>query len=197
MSHFENSFGVCSMVKEGRLWVGVESKEDSLLKTRRSSDFIWLNKVGILPRTLRYRDNLLLLPSHLWEKENLNHLKSMLPETGGGILLLREREQASSHGQSGFSHTFSCKRLSGEGYEQSSFPSANETNILFKNPCPQTASARIILAFDEIPGAITATSLCYAISYDFLAGGRWELLKIIYFLNVTHLLSVIMRKEKC
>lgn len=80
------------MVKEGRLWVGVESKEDSLVKTRRSSDFIWLNKVGILPRTLRYRDNLLLLPSHLWEKENLNHLKSMLPETGGGILLLRERE---------------------------------------------------------------------------------------------------------
>lgn len=46
-------------------------------------------------------------------------------------------------------------------------------------------------------GAITATSLCYAISYDFLAGGRQELLKIIYFMNVIHLLSVIMRKEKC
>lgn len=38
----------------------------------------------------------------------------------------------------------------------------------------------IILALTKSQGAITATSLCCAISHDLLAGGKQELLKSIF-----------------
>lgn len=36
-----------------QIWVGIESKEDSSMKSGRSSHFVWLNEVRILPRTDR------------------------------------------------------------------------------------------------------------------------------------------------